>query len=82
MISAFKNITKVPDLRKKLLVTLALIVVYRLGAFIPTPGIDGHALSQFFAKIASCVTNLWGLFIFIPCGSSILALLGSYVLIL
>ncbi len=53
MLLAFKNITKIPELRKKLFITLALIVVYRIGTFIPTPGIDGHALSQFFARIAS-----------------------------
>ncbi|MBN1793622.1 MAG: preprotein translocase subunit SecY [Candidatus Omnitrophica bacterium] len=48
MLSAFVNIFKIPDLKKKILVTLGLIVVYRIGAYIPTPGIDSGALSAFF----------------------------------
>jgi len=52
MFSALSNIFKIPDLRKKIFVTFGLIAVYRLGAFIPTPGIDGAALSQFFENMA------------------------------
>lgn len=48
MLQAFANIFKVPDLRKKVLFTFGIIAVYRIGAFIPTPGIDGVALSNFF----------------------------------
>ena len=52
MLEAIVNIFKVPDLKKKILFTLALIAVYRIGAFIPTPGIDGAKLAQFFDNIA------------------------------
>jgi len=52
MIQTFINLFKIPDLKRKLLITAALIAVYRVGAFIPTPGIDGAKLSQFFANIA------------------------------
>ena len=52
MIRSLVNIFKVPDLKKKVLLTLALIGVYRLGAYIPTPGINGAALAEFFDKIA------------------------------
>ncbi len=52
MIKNLGNIFKLPDLRKKVLITLALIAVYRLGCFIPTPGIDGQALSHFFTELA------------------------------
>jgi len=52
MIRAFVNIFKVPDLARKVLFTLAIIMVYRLGAYVPTPGIDGHALSRFFQSVA------------------------------
>lgn len=51
MISALANILKIPDLRKKVLLTFALVAVYRIGAHIPTPGIDGAALAQFFENI-------------------------------
>jgi len=52
MIEAFGNILKIPDLRKKILLTLGLIAVYRVGAYIPTPGVDGLKLAQFFSNIA------------------------------
>ncbi|MBI1977033.1 MAG: preprotein translocase subunit SecY [Candidatus Omnitrophica bacterium] len=51
MIAAFKNIFKIPDLKKKILVTLGLITVYRLGAYIPTPGVNGSELARFFEDI-------------------------------
>ena len=52
MFEAFFNIFKIPDLKKKVLFTLCLIAVFRVGAFIPTPGIDGAKLVQFFENIA------------------------------
>ena len=52
MLQAFANSFKIPDLRKKILFTLGIIAVYRLGTYIPTPGIDGAKLSQFFEDIA------------------------------
>ena len=51
MLKAFANSFKIPDLRKKLFVTMALISVYRVGAFIPTPGVNGAALMQFFENV-------------------------------
>ena len=44
MIEAVQNIFNVPDLRKRLLFMLAMLAVYRVGAFIPTPGVDFEAL--------------------------------------
>ncbi|MCK4859713.1 MAG: preprotein translocase subunit SecY [Candidatus Omnitrophica bacterium] len=52
MFKALFNIFKIPDLKKKVLFTLGLIIVYRMGAFIPTPGINGANLAQFFDNIA------------------------------
>ncbi|MCF7874655.1 MAG: preprotein translocase subunit SecY [Candidatus Omnitrophica bacterium] len=52
MFKAVANIFKVPDLRKKILITLSLLVVYRAGCFIPTPGVNTGALSQFFAEVS------------------------------
>jgi len=52
VLQAFANSFKIPDLRKKILYTLGMIAVYRLGTFIPTPGIDGAKLSLFFENIA------------------------------
>jgi preprotein translocase subunit SecY len=46
VISNIKNVVRVPDLRNKILFTLLMIVVYRFGAAIRVPGIDGQAVQQ------------------------------------
>ena len=52
MFESIANIFKIPDLKKKVLITAGLIAVYRIGAFVPTPGIDGAKLAQFFENIS------------------------------
>ncbi len=52
MLKALANSFKIPDLRKKLLFTLGIIAFYRLGCYVPTPGINGAALAQFFDNLA------------------------------
>jgi preprotein translocase subunit SecY len=49
-IEALTNILKIPDLRKRVGFTLAMLAVYRLGGHITTPGIDANKLSEFFAR--------------------------------
>lgn len=63
MLKQFGNLFRIPELRKKLLYTFALLFVFRVGAFIPTPGIDGTQLALFFKEIASrqSGTNIFGL---------------------
>jgi len=51
MVKSLTNIFKVPDLKKKVLITLSLLVVYRIGSFVPTPGIDTAALSKYFEEL-------------------------------
>ena len=45
LVETLKNIWKIEDLRKKLLVTILYVVIYRLGSFVVIPGIDPEALS-------------------------------------
>jgi preprotein translocase subunit SecY len=52
MLSALVNSFKIPDLKRRLIITGALIAVYRIGCYVPTPGIDGQALADFFNRIA------------------------------
>src|SRR5215471_679967 len=47
---AVANVFRVPDLRKRIFFTLALLAVYRLGGHIPTPGIDANRLAAFFQQ--------------------------------
>jgi len=49
MLDVFKNIVKVEELRNRILFTLGMLVVFRIGAHIPIPGIDSAALAEFFA---------------------------------
>ncbi len=46
----FSNIFRIPDLRKRILFTLGLLAVYRLGGHIPTPGVNADKLQQFFEQ--------------------------------
>ncbi len=48
MIKAFQNASKIPELRKRIVFTALLLIVYRLGAHITLPGIDDIALKVFF----------------------------------
>src|SRR6201997_3298433 len=48
MFEKLANIFRIPDLRKRILFTLGLLFVYRLGGHIPTPGIDAKALENYF----------------------------------
>ena len=51
MLSALLNCFKIPDLKRRLIITGALLVVYRMGCYVPTPGIDGAQLALFIDKI-------------------------------
>ncbi|MFA5038871.1 MAG: preprotein translocase subunit SecY [Candidatus Omnitrophota bacterium] len=53
MISALLNSFKIPELKKRILIALALLAVYRVGCYIPTPGINGQALAELFRRITS-----------------------------
>lgn len=60
--TAFKDTLKIPDLRRKIVFTMVLLSVYRLGCYIPTPGINGKALSQFFSMIPGTLFGVADLF--------------------
>ena len=62
MIEAIQNIFNIPDLRKRIAFMLALLAVYRIGAHIPTPGIDSEALANFFAQNQGTVFGFLDLF--------------------
>ncbi len=62
MIGGFKSITKIPELQKKILFTFLLLAVYRIGAHVPTPGIDTQALAAFFAQAQNSLLGLFDMF--------------------
>ena len=62
MIQKISEVFEVPDLRKKVLFTLGCIAVYRLGAAIPIPGINGEALRQMFQAQTSSLLGILNIF--------------------
>ena len=59
---AVSNVFRIPDLRNRVLFTLALLAIYRLGAHLPTPGIDANALDQYFKQNQGSIFNFLDLF--------------------
>jgi preprotein translocase subunit SecY len=57
-----QNVTKIPELKRRLLVTFGLLAAYRLGAHVPTPGVDGEALARFFDSVQGTLLGLVDLF--------------------
>jgi preprotein translocase subunit SecY len=58
----FGNIFKIPELKKRILFTCALLFVYRIGVHVPTPGIDTVALASFFARAKGTLLGLFDMF--------------------
>jgi preprotein translocase subunit SecY len=62
LLEAFRNIFSTPDLRKRVLFALAMLLVYRLGSYIPTPGINTEALEQLFKQYQGSALGIFNLF--------------------
>ncbi|MCL5288375.1 MAG: preprotein translocase subunit SecY [Acidobacteria bacterium] len=62
LLEAFRNIFRIPDLRNRVLFTLALLAVYRIGAFIPTPGINTKLIEDFIERSGGSVFGFIDLF--------------------
>lgn len=48
MLSSLQSMFKIPELKRRILFTIMILVIYRIGGHIPTPGVDGRALTSFF----------------------------------
>jgi preprotein translocase subunit SecY len=62
VIEALQNIFKIPELKKRVLFSLGMLLVYRVGCHIPTPGIDGQALSHLFKQAQGTLLGLFDMF--------------------
>ena len=60
--SGFQNIFKIPELKKRIVFTLALLIVYRIGVHVPVPGIDSVALASFFAQAEGTIFGIFNMF--------------------
>ena len=62
VIETFQNIFKIPELKKRVIFSLLMLGVYRIGSHIPVPGIDSHALAEFFAKAQGTILGFFDMF--------------------
>jgi len=62
VIDSFRNIFAIPDLRNRLIFTFAVLAVYRIGAFIPIPGVDPVAIKEFTTAAEGTVLGFLNLF--------------------
>ncbi|QPJ61768.1 MAG: preprotein translocase subunit SecY [Candidatus Nitronauta litoralis] len=59
---SFANMFRVPELKRRIFFTLGMLVVYRIGAHIPTPGIDGVALAELFEQAKNTILGFFDMF--------------------
>lgn len=62
VVNSFKNIFQIEELKSRIFFTLALLAVYRIGAHIPTPGIDGLELSKFLLDRGGALMGFFDMF--------------------
>ncbi len=62
MIQSLQNIFKIPELKRRVLFTLGILVIYRLGGHVPTPGINTLALGEFMASQQNTLFGLYDMF--------------------
>jgi preprotein translocase subunit SecY len=62
LLTNIKNIFNIPELRHRILFTLGMLAVYRIGAHIPTPGINNEALSEFLQKQGGALLGFLDIF--------------------
>lgn len=62
MIGGFQTIGKIPELKRRILMTFALLAVYRVGVHVPTPGINAEALQAFFKAAQGTLLGLFDMF--------------------
>ncbi|MFA6414058.1 MAG: preprotein translocase subunit SecY, partial [Syntrophales bacterium] len=62
LIGGLSNISKIPELQKRILFTFLLLIVYRIGCHVPTPGIDTTALAAYFEQAKGSLLGLFDMF--------------------
>ncbi len=62
MLGGFGNIARIPELKKRVLFTLAMLAVFRIGVHIPTPGVDAEVLRAFFEGSRGTLLGLFDMF--------------------
>jgi len=63
VLETFKNLFRIPELRKKIFFTMGIVFIYRLGGHIPTPGIDPEVLGDFLEQSSNSLFGLYDMFV-------------------
>ena len=63
MIKSFQSAFRIPELKKRILFTLGIFIIVRLGGHIPVPGINSSALGEFFAMQQGTLFGLYDMFV-------------------
>jgi len=63
MLDTFRNLWKVGDIRKRILITLLMLVIYRLGSHVPAPGVNIAVLGEYFDRMRGSVLGLFDMFV-------------------
>jgi len=61
-LKSFQNVFKIPELKRRIIMTAVLLIAYRVGAHVPTPGIDGEALARVFDQAQNTLLGMVDLF--------------------
>lgn len=62
MLDKIQSIFKIPELRRRILITLGLLIVFRVGCYVPVPGIDGSALAEALERMRGTLLGLYDMF--------------------
>jgi preprotein translocase subunit SecY len=62
VVGNFQGIAKIPELKRRLLVTFMLLAVYRVGAHVPIPGVDAAAMAEFFSRSSGGILGMFDMF--------------------
>lgn len=62
MLDKIQSIFKIPELRRRILITVGLLIVFRVGCYVPVPGIDGSALAEALGRMQGTLLGLYDMF--------------------
>jgi preprotein translocase subunit SecY len=62
VIDGVQNLFKIPELKKRILYTFGLLAIYRVGVFVPTPGVNAQALTRYFESVQGTILGFFNMF--------------------
>ena len=61
-VEAFRNAFKIPELKRRIIFTLMMLAIYRLGAHVPAPGVNGDALAEIIDRAGQGLLGFYAMF--------------------